>query len=301
MVSAQRRVRRAKSKVKSRNTSILIKVLIPVIVVVSLFLFLRLSTKYWDGHNKVSYVFQEPSGDTGIIVLDPVLTEETTFTIPGGTQVDVARGYGQFRIKNVWQLGLNEKLGGGLLAQTVTDDFLFPTTLWSERDLSNLWQFVFSPGKTNILFGDRLQMALFVLKVKSIDKTEIDLGKNQFLKKQILTDGAPGYVQNGPISGRLTVYFSDNDFANQNLKFGLVNASGNPAITNGVGAILEVLGGKIVSADRQDTNNSLDCNVLGQNSDAVKKVAVLFSCQVISGKSDFDLEMRMGPKFAKRF
>jgi len=237
----------------------------------------------------------------GITILDPALNEETTLIIPGDTEVNVARSYGTLRIKNVWQLGVNEKLGGGLLVQTITQTFLFPTNLWSDTDMGDIWKFIFAAKKTNIPFGDRLAAGMFALRVNGTDKTEIDMGTSQFLHKQTLTDGKPGYVTSGNVSGRLTVYFADNNLANKNIKFGLVDASGSFGVAAKVGQILEVLGGKVVAVDKKPEDTTLDCEVSGSNPDVVKKVSALFSCKKASGKSNFDLEMRLGTKFAKRF
>jgi hypothetical protein len=301
MRSAQRKNRIENSKIRGRILGLLIRVFIPLIVILSLFLYLKLSTRYWNGHDKLAFVFQASGDAVGVAILDPVLNEETTLIIPGDTEVDVARGYGTLRIKNVWQLGVNEKLEGALLAETLTDSFLFPTNLWSDTDLSNVWKFIFAPKETNIPFGDRLAAGIFALRVSGIDKTEIDLAKSQFLHKETLTDGKPGYVISGPVSSRLTVYFSDNNFADKNLKFSLTDATGSYGVADGVGKVLEVLGGKVVRVDKKTGDNSLDCEVFGHNPDAVKKVSTLFSCKKVSDKSNFDLEMRMGVKFAKRF
>lgn len=301
MRSAQRRNKIENSKKRGRILGLLVKVFIPLILVLSISSYLIFGTKYWNGHDKFAFVFQNSSGNVGVTILDPVLNEEITLIIPGDTEIDVARGYGTLRIKNVWQLGVNEKLGGGLLAETLTDSFLFPTNLWSDTDLSNIWKFVFGAKATNIPFGDRLAAGFFALRVSGIDKTEIDLAKSQFLTKKILMDGGSGFVLTGPVSSRLTVYFSDNNFASKNLKFGLTDATGSFDVADRVGQVLEVLGGKVVAVDKKTQDDSLDCEVLGQNSDAVKKVATLFSCKKISGKSNFDLEMRIGSKFAKRF
>jgi len=286
---------------KSRIAGLLIRVFIPLMLVLSAFLYLKLSTKYWDGRSKFAFVFENSSGNVEVTVLDPALNEETSLIIPGDTEINVAHGYGTLRIKNVWQLGINEKLGGGLLAATLTDSFLFPTNLWSDTGTADVWKFIFSPKQTNISFGDRLAAGIFALRVNGIDKTEIDLAKSQFLVKKTLTDGKPGYVLTGPVSSRLTVYFSDNNFADKNLKFSLTDATGSYGVADGVGQVLEVLGGKVVQIDKKGADSSLDCEVFGQSSDAVNKVSTLFSCKKVGGKSNFDLEMRMGSKFAKRF
>lgn len=301
MRSAQRRNRIENSRKRSRIFGLLIKVLIPLVLILFVFLYLKINTKYWNGHDKFAFVSEDVSGNVEVTVLDPNLGEETTLIIPGDTEINVARGYGTLRIKNVWQLGVNEKLGGTLLAETLTNSFLFPTNLWSDTDLTNVWKFVFSPKATNVPFGDRLLSGLFALRVSGIDKTEIDLAKSQFLVKKVLMDGKPGFVLTGPASSRLTVYFSDNNFANKNLKFSLTDATGVFGVADHVGQVLEVLGGKVVQVDKKLQDNSLDCETFGQNSDAVNKVSTLFSCKKISGKSNFDLEMRIGSKFAKRF
>lgn len=301
MKSAHRKIRLEKEAKRVRVFGLLIKILIPVIIIASAFLFLKITTKYWNGSAKVSFVFQDENTNVEVVVLDPQLGEETTLIIPGDTEVNVAHGFGTLRIKNVWKLGVDENLNGSLLAQTVTEQFLFPTYLWSSRSLGNLWQFVFSPGKTNISFGDRLSMAIFSMNVKSIDQSQIDLGKSLFLKKQNLTDGMPGYTLSGPVSDRLTVYFSDNDFATRNLKFGLTDATGTPGIANGVGNILEVLGGKVVSIDKRIPDPHLDCVVGGLNPEAVTEVERLFSCKKVSLNTNFDLEVHLGELFAKRY
>lgn len=299
MRSAQRKARILGKAKKAHIFGLLIKVFIPLILILSVVLYVKLNTRYWNGQDKLSFVFQKASGDVGVTVLDPELSEETTLIIPGDTEVDVARGYGTLRIKNVWQLSQNEHLGGNLLAETVTDNFLFPTNLWTTTDLNNIWAFIFTPKTTNIPLGDRLSAGIFALNVSGIDKTEINLGNSQFLKKQKLTDGQPGYIISGPISARLTIYFADNAFANKNLRFGIIDSSGRFGVADKVGAILEILGGKVVAVDKKPVEDSLDCSVFGQNSDVVKKVARLFSCKTVSGKSDFDLEMKIGAKFTR--
>lgn len=301
MRSAQRKARLEKTKTKNRFLGILFKIIIPLTVVLFVFLYIKLNTRYWDGESKVSFVFQTTDGNVSVTILDPKLNEETTLIIPGDTQVDVARGYGTIRLKNVWQLGVNEGLEGGLLPQTLTKNFLFPTNLWSDTSIDNVWKFVFSTKKTNIPFGDRLMAGFFVMRLSGIEKTEIDLVKSQFLHKKILVDGQSGYVISGPATTRLTVYFSDNKMADKNIKFSLVDLTGSYGIANNVGSILEVLGGKVVAVDKKSTDESLDCEVFGKNKYVVKKVGLLFSCKEISGESNFDVEMIMGSKFAKRF
>lgn len=271
-------------------------------------LFLRLNTRYWNGHDKVGFAFRFASGDVGATVADPNLSELTTLVIPGDTEVDVAENYGTLRVKNVWQLSQNEKLGGKLLPETLMQNFLFPLSLWADEKATGLGKgtiegvikFVFDVGQTNIPLGDRIRLGLFALKVPSLGRSEINLGESQFLHKERLSDGTNGYRLNGSPSQRLTVFFSDTSITELSPKVYVIDSTGSPGVADKVGQIIEVVGGKIVSIDKKSTEVS-DCEVLGENRPIVKKLASLFSCKIGSGKTDFDIEIRLGEKFAKRF
>jgi len=308
MRSARRRALIEKKKKTGRISGLLVKVILPVVVIIGLFLFLKLDTKYWNGSDKFILAYRLDSGDVAVSVLDPKLTELTTLTIPGDTQVNVARNYGQLRIKNVWQLGINEKIGGKLLAETVTQNFLFPVFLWSDSDaksladgsLPGILHFIIFPRSANISLGDRLSAGLFALKLQDMERSTIDLGKNQFLVKQKLTDGQIGFVLGGPISPRLTAYFSDNYLSNTNLRVVIKDATGVPGVADTVGQIIEVMGGKVISVDKNSPDGS-DCLVLGSDLKIVKKIANIFSCKGGQGKGETDLEIDLGAAFAKRF
>ena len=308
MKSARRQAFIARKTKKPKKNFSFLKILIPLAVIVFLFLFLKINTRFWNGADKISYTFVEKNGDVGVTVIDPTLSEITTLIIPGDTQVDVSRNYGIFRIKNVWQMGINEKVGGSLLSETVTENFLFPVFLWSGNEtgiesgkIGALIHFIFTPSSTNIPFGDRIQMALFSLKMQDLGKTVINLGKSQFLDKKILEDGQIGYEITGPISGRLTVFFSDDKLGDQNIKVNITDFTNTPGISEKLGQILQVIGGKVVSVDKKTTPEDSDCLVSGQNQRVVKEVSNLFNCKIINNQTSFDLDIKIGQRFAKRF
>ena len=313
MRSARRRALIEKRRKAVKLSGLLFKIFLPIVLILGTFAFFKLSTKFWNGEDKVSIAYRLENGDVAVSVLDPKLTELTTLVIPGDTEVEVARNYGELRIKNVWQLGVNEKLGGSLLAETITQNFLFPVILWSDSDAKALTEtdtfgmirFIFIPKSTNISFGDRVLLGLFALRTGVSGNSLLDLGKNQFLVKQNLNDGLPGYVLAGIVSQRLTVYFADDNFANEtnsgkSLRVAITDATATPGVADKVGAIIEVLGGKIVAIDKENGTNT-DCTVFGLNPKAVKKVADVFSCETGKGKGNFDLEIYLGEAFAKRF
>ncbi len=308
MRSARRRALIEKKKKTVKLNGLLFKFLIPIVVVFLVFCFFKFNSRYWNGEDKFTFAYRLENGDAAVSILDPKLSELTTLIIPGNTQVEVARNYGELRIKNVWQLGVNEKIAGNLLAGTITQNFLFPVFLWSDSDAGSLTdgnllgilRFVFFPKSTNITFGDRFQAGAFALKINNTGKNLVDLGKNQFLVKQKLNDGQSGYILGGAISPRLTVYFADNNFADKNLRVAVGDATGETGVADKVGQIIEIMGGKIVSVDKKNVLNT-DCRVFGSDPKAVKIISNIFSCKISSEKGTFDLEIDLGSAFAKRF
>jgi hypothetical protein len=323
MRSARRRnlIEKKKNAVKTAKlTGLLFKILIPAILITVIFAVFKLGTKYWNGQDKFMFSYRLDNGDVAVTVLDPKLEEVTTLAIPGDTQVDVARNLGELRIKNVWQLGVNEKIEGKLLAETITQNFLFPVFLWSDADAKCLTEanilcllrFTFFPKSTNISFGDRLASSFFALRITGTNVSWLDLGKNQFLVKQKLNDGVIGYSLTGPVSPRLTMYFSDSSFADKNLRVVIVDSTGIPGVAEKVGQIIEVMGGKVVSVDKvtpgdketpgdKKESAGSDCLVMGLDKAVVAKIATLFSCKTGKNRGEMDLEIDLGSNFAKRF
>lgn len=308
MPKSNRRVMRAQKK-SDKKTKPLVGAISFIILAILLFTFVKLSTRYWNGNDKVAFAFRSNEGDVEVSILDPKLNEFTTLTIPGDTQVDVAENYGTLRIKNVWQLGINEKKKGRLLSETVSRNFRFPLNLWSDDDASslreghffNILKFISFPKATNIPFGDRLSIGLFAMKSGASNKSEIDLGKSQYLHKEKLSDGQMGYVQIGSVSEHLQVYFSDNEIAESSVRVSILDGTGKFGIAQIVGEILEVMGGKVVSIDKNGDLPDTDCVVAGSDKKIVKKIAVLFSCSNKNSAGDIDLQITLGGKFAKRF
>ncbi len=288
---SRRRHLREKRKTKTRNFGIFFKILLPVILILAVLLFFFINTKYWNGKDKFIYVSKAEGGGVIVTILDPKLNEEVNLTIPGEVEVTVARNLGTLRLKNVWQLGTNEKLDGRLVAETVSQNFLFPVFLWKDD----------SGKKSNIPVGDSLLVRIFLLGIKPINKTDVDLAKSQFLMKVRLNDGTPGYRQNGPVSAALIAYFSDNDLSARNLRIGIVDATGEAGVAQKVGEIIEVVGGKIVSIDKKVISSDSDCLVSGSETKVIRKIANLLTCKEKNQKTDFDIEINLGKKFADRF
>lgn len=275
-----------------------------------LILFISLQTKFWDGETKVVSAISLEGGDVLVTVFDPEAESITNIVIPGTTQLSVARDLGTFKLRSIWQLGANEKVGGRLLAETITKNFHFPINTWGDADLAGLTETnlpaivrgVFIPSKTNLRIGDRLKMGIFSLRVKNPKRINIDLKEGNTLRKTKLIDGEEGYLLIEANLKSLYPIFSENVISRQNLRVQIIDHTGSGGIPDQVGATLEVLGVKVASIERED-ERAEDCTFRTEDKILAKKVSAIFSCKKENEKveGNFDLTVKLGSEFAQRY
>jgi len=307
MRSAQRKARIIDKNRKQVRVKLLLSTL-PIILILIIIGIFKFGIKYWTSTDKISVSYPNSQGHIGVTVMDPKFGEMTTLIIPGETQVEVARGYGTLRIKNVLALAKNEKVGGDLLPETVTQNLLLPVFLWSQSDFENaingrifgIIKFVLFPVSTNIPFADRVAMSMFLLRTKSSNKEIIDLGKSQFLVKETLNDGQKGFVLNGKISSRISALFTDTKIAESKLKVTINDATNSYKVSELIGGIMETLGGKVVAVNKQPFIGS-DCLVEGGDSRIVKNVSLLLHCTRRTKGNNDELIITLDGMFVKRF
>lgn len=281
-------------------------ILVAVVGVIALF---WLTTKFWSRDAALSVVFPQTSGDVEIASFNPTDDSISTITIPAETQVRVARQLGTWRIKNVWKLGQNEKLGGQLLAETVTREFGVPVYAWADEgfagfskpDPISVLKATIGYYKSNIGLGDRLRLAMFSFGVKNFKRSDINLKDTRFLSKKVLVDGGEGYVLSDNLSGSLLAEFYDSRLAKGDTKIKIIDDTGNSGIAEDIGKIAEVVGLKVASIQKEQESNA-DCQISGSNAYAVKKMAILFSCDEKKlDDENFDVVMKVGTDFTKRY
>jgi hypothetical protein len=68
-----------------------------------------------------------------------------------------------------------------------------------------------------------------------------------------------------------------------------------------VGKIIETIGAKIASITR-DGEKEMDCEVSGKDEVLINKIVLIFSCKKVKSQEDnFDVVIKIGSNFAKRF
>ncbi len=280
------------------------------LTIVLIFYGLAFGGKYWNGKDKLNLVINRKEADIVVASFDPRLKELTTITIPGDTQAELSRQLGTWKLKSVWKLAANEKIGGVLLSETITKNFRFPIYTWADSDaygfingnIFDLSKSVLSIYKTNLSFWDRVKLGVFVISLSDAKRFDYDLRNFPIIQSTKLLDGSRGYQVTNKRSDKFSLIFSDSEISEKNLKVSIKDATDKPQIAQRVGEIIEVLGAKIFDISKEEPG-AFDCQVSGKEVSVVKKLATLFSCKQSKDKMEgnFDIELRIGEDFAKRY
>lgn len=302
------RVSRFRSKYTKKNFNFkgVFFVLFLVVFLVVLFVALTLILN----KDKINMVVRGEAGEIYVSSFDFEAKKITTFVIPPTAELEVSRSLGKWKAKSLWQLSMNEKLGGALLSETVTRDFHFPTFLWadslaqgfSDGKVATPFLSLFAPYKTNLGMLDKLRLFFIALTVKNFDRELIDLSKTSYLRKTKLADGEDGYVVTKNLPQELIYVFAESLINKKETRVEIIDLTGTYGVGESVGATIEVLGAKILATTKGPSDDS-DCIVLGKDSTVVGKIAKVFSCEQGKGSAEdrFDIQIKIGKKFAQRF
>lgn len=261
---------------------------------------------------RVSLVTPNSKGDIVFSLFDFKEGTVSNVIIPGSTEVTTARNLGNWKIESLWKLGQNEKVGGVLLAETVTRALALPADYWGDQvysdlgsgDLSKTMRAVFAVEPTNLSLSDRLRIGLFSLQAKATSRQEINLADSKYLYRTKLADGTLGYkVRDINLPFELRAILADADISKEGATILLENAAGRDSISGEIGEIVDVLGGKVASVTKLNIAD-IDCVIFGDSKlVSYQTLAKVFAC-TRSGKLadyNFDIVLRVGSKFARRF
>lgn len=282
-----------------------------VFVVASVFTWQKVRTKLWHSDERLVVVYPTSSGLVEVSVLDPVTNKIIDLSLPGNTEIQLARNLGEWKVSSVWELGENEGLDGQLLADSITKSLKLPVDGWIDTSGEDLvkgnifesFKSLFSTRKTNLSFGDRLRIFTFIPNVKPSQRTSLDLAQELWLKPSFSADGEEIYkLQRGAPSYVLAEFSLRSIELNGSLI--LIKDATNKGKGQEIGEILETMGLKVTAVERSDGLSDKDCKLQGAkkaNLAVVKKVANVFNCSYEIVSSQETLTISLGEDFAKRF
>jgi len=310
-MSTARRRHVCLKKKHQRNNSHFLKIIVPLLFISFLLVLLIFKPKIWSGKELTTVAVNKSESDISLLIFDPVEGEITNIIIPTITQVSVAGELGSWKLGSVWQLGLNEKMGGSLLSRTITKNFSFPTVAWAdsqaygffEGGAISLLKATFAIYKTNLTLGDRVRMALFTLRVQKSARDSFNIKDAGFLKKTKLVGGEEGYTVFGQIPEKLSAYFNIRNVSEKDLVARITDATERANISERVGKVIEVMGIKVGAITKEEGRDTT-CVVMGKNKQLVKRLSLVFDCSVIVVNDDignFDIDIVLGKKFVEKF
>ena len=292
---------------KNRRRYYVLAALIMIIAFVLLYLFNRPSL--WDKEGKLSLVVGGV-GDVSVYVFNPSSEEITKIVIPQNTQVEVSRELGTWKTGSLWQLGVNEKLGGVVLAETLIKNFHLPINAWAsdqansyyEGELVGITKATVMTTRTNLSVIDRIRLALFSAGIKNFKKETINLENIGILEKTNLEDGSEGFIITRELPQKVKAHFSDELISGEGLRVVIYDHTGNREGYKQVGGVLETLGAKVASVIRKDEQD-FDCVVSANDDHALNLVSGVFACDIEDGQvnGSFDIEIKIGRVFSDRY
>lgn len=254
-------------------------------------------------------VFVNKDGDVIVSSFNRKEKEVNSVFIPKNTQLEVSRQLGSWKVKSIWQLGVNEKYYGKLLQETVVKNFHFPVNIWADETASGfisnnflkLLKATFFPYKSNLSLGDRLNLFFISFGLENKRNTFIDLSKTGVLKETRLTDGEEGYVIARDVPINVMAPFAEQIFKDGGYMIKIVNATGLRSVAENIGITLEAIGSKVVSI-KEEAVTDFDCFISGKDKHFVKKISQIYSCEVKDNDFEgFDMVIKLGSGFSKRY
>lgn len=281
-------------------------VLFVVFVIITAVIYFKISNSY--EKDKLIVAIKRGDGSVNVVVFDKHLSEITDVSIPGNIETDAAHELGVWKLKSLWELGDRQGMGGEILTKSIIKYFNIPVYFWAEEPA---YGFVkggilpvllasLSSYKTNLSIPVRVKLGLFSTSIKNIDRKEIDLSESGYLKSTVLSDGEAGFAVSGDFSPSLLSSFTDPVFSGARAK--LVDASGEAGISDSVGKLIGVMGGKVFSVVKERKDDYV-CRAKAKDKRVLKLITQLLPCEaqkeILEG--NFDLEIGIGSEFSKKY
>jgi len=246
-----------------------------------------------------------------IVDFDFTSSEIVVVDIPDSLEVEASHNLGNWELSSIWNLGENEKIGGGkLLVETLRNNLFAPVYYFSSEKGESLVEgsvfsslaFPFLESKSNLGLINKIKLAIFSARFKDSKLTKIDLSSTSFLEKTRLKSGKDGYRVKGELPQELIWVFAHPLFLENNVFVSLINETGSSLIVGKISRILETMGAKLGSVYNQN-ESSEDCEIAALNQDLLSDLSLVFSCREVKDEKleRNEIVLKIGKKFKERF
>lgn len=264
----------------------------------------------WDMRSRIVLAIPRKDGDVTVSVFDPQSHSIMYFSLPAETQVTASGNLGTWKLGSIWRLGIQEKKEGRLLTETIVKTFQIPTDGWADENAigflqGNIGQIVKAVTQiksTNLTLKDRINLALFSLRLNPSDKYEVNLIDIGYLYPTELLDGDDGYKSRRDLPSKIGSYVSDPFITSERPTMTIKDATGQISSAAQVSRVIEALGGKVLSIEDENPEKG-DCIIRAVKPITAARLAEVLGCKIVKQlpTGNFDIEIVIGEDFAKRF
>lgn len=271
----------------------------------------------WDGKHEINFVVQGEK--VTIFSFNPQKKFLNILVIPKESHITAAKGYGEYKITNIYKLGELEKIGGGeLLSSSIRSFFAIPIDGWIKLESLKLketkllpvfWLIIKRQAKTNLSWWDlgRLFWQSKNLPIDQINK--VDLEKTNYIGQESLPDGSRIYkFEAGSIDDLTIRMLSDEDILQEDLQIVVLNGTSHPGLAKDMARVVKNLGAELIGV--KDYELKVDqSQIFCQSkkltlSHTALRIAKNFGMEISDKKLDdqkVDLVIVLGEDFWRRF
>lgn len=291
------------------------------VIFISLFLGFKIGQIFknscWNSKHEINFVIQ--AGDVTIFSFNPRKRLLNILKIPGDTYILAAKGYGEYKIKNIYKLGEMEKIGGGeLLSSSIQRFFAVPVDGWIKLEnyqlennnlLPVFWLVIKRQARTNLSWWD-LARLFWQTRNLAVDQiNQLDLKKTNFISKNTLGDGSEVFKFEITSIDELTIrLFSDEEVLDEDLQIVVLNGTDYPGLAKDMARVVKNLGAELIGV--KDSTSKIDQSQIFCQSRAqaisytATRIARSFDMKIKNKKLDdqeVDLVIVLGEDFWRRF
>ncbi len=259
--------------------------------------------------NEERYNFVLVQNSPIFVSLDRRTNSAVLVYLSGNLYVPTAEGYGNYRLKSVYDLGVLDKKDGRVLEETV-EDFLgvpvagylkLPVPVRSVGDISFLGNLAkIKEIKTDLSLTDLGKISSVWLSVPKDKLKFLSLSEMGVLSDLVLADGTVAQsADSDKLDYLLSGDFEESDLRNEDLKTEVLNAGDTSGLGAAAARILNNIGIRVVSVANEDLPTK-GCEVRADDkllsSKTVTRIAGAFGCAVLpktaGGRADVTLILR---------
>lgn len=232
------------------------------LVFVSAFIWRNLKKSVWDGKNNINFVIQ--ADRTLIYSYHPNDEILNIISLPDNLRMPVIKDYGEYQLRNIYQLGEMEKIGGGeLLKMSMQNFFNAPIDGWiigpgnkdlEKGKLTSLYVCLLA-GKCKTSFSLRDLLRIFS-KTGSLKFNQISLVKIEetvLIRKENLADGSDILkLESSLVDDFSQRYFADKRILTEGLRINVINGTDYPGLAKKAGGLIKNIGGETISSEETD-------------------------------------------------